>query len=224
MRNGARLVDGTGVLPGTIAVVFIRREYGALEGLGTIVDIGANMGTFAVHAAQCSPDARVYCYEPERHTFGFLKENIGLNGLEDRVSIMQCAVGSYDGLRDLTVGDSLTNSFYLVSDGASRQTVNCTTLRDILARHELKAVDLLKINCEGAEYEILESCSETDLGRIRNIRLEYHNMSTPERNGRTLSRFLEARGYRIDRFTSYRKTSGFIWASRTAWLLTLLEA
>src|SRR4051812_8881460 len=66
LRNGLRLVDSTGTMAGTIAVVFVRREYGRVEKFRTIVDIGANLGTFALYAAYSCPETRVYCYEPER--------------------------------------------------------------------------------------------------------------------------------------------------------------
>ena len=214
MRSGARLMDDMGALPGTMAVVFVRREYGPLERFRTIVDIGAHMGAFAVHAAQSCPDARVYCYEPEQRNFGLLQQNIGINGLEDRVSAFRLAVGSTIGHRNLSVGESLSNSFHIIPDGASSQTVRCTTLREIFEGHQLDTIDLLKINCEGAEYEILESCSRADFDRIANIRLEYHNLKAPKKNGESLSRFLELRGYRIERFTRYLNKSGFIWAAR----------
>jgi FkbM family methyltransferase len=213
MRDGLRLIDRRGGMQGTIAVVFIRQEYGALDRFGTIVDIGANMGTFAIHAAVCNPHATVYCYEPEKRNFGCLKNNIDINGLGGRVFVFERAVAAHNGLRDLAVGDSLSNSFFIIPEGATHQTVVCTTLRSILESRNLAVIDLLKLNCEGGEYEILESCSDSDFDRIRNIRLEYHNLSA-HKNGRSLSRFLEVRGYRIERFTRYRNTSGFIWAAR----------
>jgi hypothetical protein len=85
----------------------------------------------------------------------------------------------------------------------------------------LKTIDLLKINCEGAEYEILESCSDSELRRVPNIRLEYHNLDAENRNGDSLYRWLESRGYRIERFTRRLKNSGFIWAARANSQLSL---
>lgn len=230
MRNGVRLKDdGSATLSGTIAVVFIRREYGVPERFRTIVDIGANVGSFAVFAAQACPDAKVYCYEPEERTFGLLKQNIGLNRLEGRVSALRSAVASIAGKRSLAVGSSsLDSSFHIIPAAPRLQPVSCTTLKDILANEELDRIDLLKINCEGAEYEILEGCSPGDFDRIANIRLEYHNLDAPTRNGEALSRFLEARGYHIERFTRYLNRSGFIWASRgianSAFFASLLSA
>jgi FkbM family methyltransferase len=215
LRNGVRLTDDRGTLAGTIAVVFIRREYGRVDQFRTIVDIGANIGTFAVYAAQSSPEANIYCFEPETGNFESLKNNIHLNELHDRVSAFQCAVGSDCGDRQLAVIDPLSNSFHMIPDGgANMQTVACTSLTTILGNLDVEQIDLLKLNCEGAEYEILESCPHQDLDRISNIRLEYHNLDAPGKTGESLSRFLRSRGYRIQRFTRYLNTSGFIWAIR----------
>jgi FkbM family methyltransferase len=214
MRDGTRLVDGQGTLAGTIAVVFIRREYGTVDNFRTIVDIGANIGSFAIYAAQSNPLATIYCFEPEPANFDSLKNNIDINGLHDRVSAFQCAVASVSGDRQLAVIDPLSNSFHMVPVGASMQTVPCTTVGAILDNLGLDQIDLLKLNCEGAEYEILEGCRAEDFSRISNIRLEYHNLDAPGKHGESLSQLLRAHGYRIQRFTRYLNTSGFIWAVR----------
>ena len=216
LRNGTRFVDFSGTLAGTMAVVFVRREYGSFERHRTIVDVGANIGCFAVHAAQVCPEARIYCYEPEQSNFDCLKHNIDINRLADRVTAFRYAVASHSGPRHLAVtAESLTNSFHSHPVDARHETVDCTTLRDIFASQRLDAIDLLKMNCEGTEYEILESCSWDDFKRIANIRLEYHNLGAQGRTGDSLARLLQTRGYRIERFTRYRQAaSGFIWAAR----------
>lgn len=217
MRSGLRVVDGTGTLPGTLAEVFVRRRYGSLEGLRTIVDVGANVGSFALYAAQSCPEARILCYEPEEENFSFLAHNLRINGLGGRVAAFQCAVGANSGHRTLAaVGVSQVNAFDYLRDGvrANHQVVACTTLRDIRTEHRLERLDLLKMNCEGAEYEILDACSPGDYDGIMNIRLEYHNVDAANRNGDSLRRYLEARGYRIERFTRRLTDSGYIWATR----------
>lgn len=214
MRSGMRLTDHYGTLAGTIAVVFIRREYGTVDHFRTIVDIGANIGTFALYAAQSNPDATVYCFEPEAGNFQSLTNNIHINELHDRVLAFQCAVGSDCNDRQLAVIDPLSNSFHMIPDhGADMKTVACTSLTTILRNLEVEQIDLLKLNCEGAEYEILESCSAQDFERIANIRLEYHNLDGAK-TGESLSQLLRGHGYRIQRFSRYLNTSGFIWAVR----------
>lgn len=213
LRNGFRLIDDRGTLAGTIAVIYVRREYGRMQDYRTIVDIGANMGGFTVYAAQTCPNSKIYCFEPEERNFGILMRNIAINSLEARVHASQCAVASSTGYRAMAIGSSPTNS--LVMNGAceKRQAVRCTTLREIFEQQKLETVDLLKMNCEGAEYEILEGCTRSDFERMPRIRLEYHNLNTVNQNGKCLAKYLKGKGYQIEHFTSPRDDSGFIWAA-----------
>jgi FkbM family methyltransferase len=214
LRSGLRVIDARGVLPGTLAEVFVRRRYGSVERFRTIVDIGANVGSFALYAAQSSPGARIFCYEPEQQNFQLLQQNIQINGLEGRVAAFQYAVASSSGPRNLGVGISQLSSFDYLRDGPSHQLVDCITLQDILVEHGRQGIDLVKLNCEGAEYEILDGCSPSDYDQIPNIRLEYHNLDRASRNGDALRARLVARGYRIERFSRRLTDSGFIWATR----------
>lgn len=214
LRNGFRLIDGTGTLAGTIAVVFVRREYGRLSDLRTIVDIGANMGSFTIYAAMNYPKAKIYSFEPEKRNFGFLRQNIAINSLEKRVYTFQCAVSSSPGQREMTIRTSPLNTLVIENGESALQTVDCVSLQSILKDQGLDTIDLLKMNCEGAEYEIFENCAPADFARLLNIRLEYHNLDSGKRNGDSLAKFLEKQGYRIERFTRYRGVSGFIWATR----------
>src|SRR5215831_8687048 len=61
-RNGALIRDKEGTASGTIAVVFIRKQYGSIAGKSTIVEIGANIGTFAIYAATSDSNVRLYSY------------------------------------------------------------------------------------------------------------------------------------------------------------------
>ena len=191
-----------------------------MEQFQTIVDVGANMGSFAVYAAQQSPAARIYCYEPSPQNFTLLKRNIAINSLGGRVKAFQCAIASTSGPREMAVGVSPLNTLLPGADGCPRLPVDCITVGDILKSNQLDVVDLMKINCEGAEHEILENLSDADFDRIANIRLEYHDLDSPGRNGEALARLLENRGYRLERFKRQTETSGlfkrsgFIWARR----------
>ena len=202
LRNGFRLIDDRGTLAGTIAVIFVRREYGRMQDYRTIVDIGANMGGFAVYAAQTCPNSKIYCFEPEERNFVILMQNIAINSLEARVHASQCAVASSTGYRAMGIGSSPTNSLVMKDTCEKRQTVRCTTLREIFEQQKLETVDLLKMNCEGAEYEILEGCTRADFERMPRIRLEYHNLGSMNQNGKYLAKYLKGQGYQIEHFTS----------------------
>jgi FkbM family methyltransferase len=214
-RNGSRLIDPIGTLAGTIAVIFVRREYGSIRNFRTIIDVGANMGGFALFAAKSCPEATIYCYEPEQNNFSTLTRNITVNHLQNRVSAFQCAVASSSGPREIAVNLSPLHSLFTTSKGGRRQSINCVTLSEIIKDLSLEKIDLLKMNCEGAEYEIFGNCAQEHLDRIHNIRLEYHELDAGKNNGDSLCRLLEKGGFIIERFTRYKGESGFIWACRS---------
>ena len=214
-RNGIRLLDCAGTLAGTIAVVYLRREYGIFPGAKTILDIGANMGAFATYAASSCPDAMVYCYEPETTNAACLEHNISENALSSRVVVHKQAVAGQSGIRQLIIDESTRHSLTIKPTGETTSTpVGCVTLADILDSHNLSTVDLLKMNCEGAEYEILDASREAVIQRIRDLRIEYHNLPSPDMNGDSLATIIRRRGFVVRRFTRYLDQSGFIWASR----------
>ena len=214
LRDGRVLVDEPGTLAGTFAVVFVRREYGVFRDLRTIVDIGANMGTFAVYAAGLCPQARILCVEPEMNNFSRLTEHLRLNGLSDRVTALPIAVCGRAGTRRLALRDSPVHSLVAAQSDERFMDVPCTTLPDLLRDNGLPHVDLLKINCEGMEYEILGSLAAADVAGIDRIRMEYHNLDGEQRNGPSARARLEELGFQIERYSRYREASGFIWARR----------
>jgi len=155
----------------------IRDSYG-LADLGlqpgdVVVDIGAHVGVVSVFMAKRYPGIRLLCYEPVPENFERLARNLQANGVT--ASAFNYGV-SGDG-RDLVIrGDLAMNSggSGAFVDGDIICIAPTVTLRDIFEEHEIDRVALLKIDCEGAEYEILRA-SEDLLGRIDRLRGEFHS-------------------------------------------------
>lgn len=213
-RTGHELTDSVGTLAGTLAVVYVRREYGIPTGAQTIVDVGANMGAFSLFAAQRCPNARILAYEPASANYRSLKDNIERNGLSAQILAIQAAVVGKSGPVRLNLSESPLHSVDSTGLSSVHEDVRGVELAQTLEENGLEHVDFLKLNCEGAEYEILRSVPQTVLDTIDVIRLEYHNLDTKERNGQALARLLTTRGWKVERFTTYRRISGFIWARR----------
>src|SRR5262245_12868978 len=68
-RNGARLRIGRGVDHVPILEIFVREEYGGIADGSVVLDLGANLGAFAVYAATTARGIRVYAYEPSPDFF-----------------------------------------------------------------------------------------------------------------------------------------------------------
>ena len=172
MRNG--LVFHT---PNTFQTVSVLREIfsagvydiSGLPAKPTIVDVGAYIGTFALFAIQKYPGAKILCFEPEKENFACLLKN---TKPYPSIHCINAAIGDSEGERTFFVRGAGfgTNSLYR-SKGAVPVTVHCTTLKAAVT----ETVDLLKLDCEGAEAEIVRSLPDN----IRKIVLEWPRNNPP---------------------------------------------
>jgi len=84
---------------------------------------------------------------------------------------------------NLSANPEASSLFTGISDcyGTEQQvTVPCITLHDALARFDDRVVDVVKMDVEGAENEVLLRASEEDLGRIKQLCVEFHDVFAPE--------------------------------------------
>lgn len=144
-----------------------------------IVDCGANVGAFAVWAANAG--GAVDAYEPHPTTFGWLERNTaGLN-----VRCVQAAIVAElppGGTVRLTV-DVTADTHSSVGDGPGID-VSALTLSEAIG----DGCDLLKLDCEGAEFDLLERTPGQALRRARRIACEAHDWhGDPARLDRRLS-------------------------------------
>ena len=166
-----------------------------------VVDIGAHIGIFAVVCASLSHNARIYSYEPERSNYALLVENAKLNpGQLIRPS--NKAVAGERGTLKLFLSEQNTGAHTTYGDGDAFQEVECTTLRDVMADLPENRLDLLKIDCEGREFEILMTAEEGDLSRIDRILMEtHHGDHTRDQGWETLYDRLRNTGFVVERST-----------------------
>jgi FkbM family methyltransferase len=190
----------------TVFLIFVREDYGQVHFGSTLVDVGANIGVFSLYAASRKA-GRVYAYEPNTQTYACLMRNITDNHLEQTIHPYQFAVSSSAGdTVKFPVQPSVYNAIITGDTAAEFERVMTTSLPAILDEHHLDRVDLLKLDCEGAEYDIVFDAPDEMWARIDRIRLEYHNGRVDE-----LRSHLEARGYRLASFRKDLESSGNLW-------------
>jgi len=197
-RNGLKLfVDDSSDIS-SISTSFFRNDYGKMDSdWKTIIDIGAHKGYFSIYAATNSPRSKIYSFEPIKKSFDALSKNIKINNLQPRIKAFNLGVANKPGSREINVAVSSTdNSFYtqIGSIMSGIQKIECTTLSDIFKSNEIKMVDLLKLDCEGAEFEILMVSDKKTLSKINEIRMEYHNIDR-QKNILKLESFLKSNGF-----------------------------
>jgi FkbM family methyltransferase len=182
----------------------IRNDYGLgrqLKNVETILDVGANVGFFSIAARARYPHAQIHAYEPNPRVLSFLKSNTAEIG----ISVFPEAVGASAGrVSILDNGDSNQATTQAASDGAIPQ-VSLETAIERLGG----TVDLLKLDCEGAEWEMFGVTRPWD--HVRNIRMEYHLVR--DRTIQDVDQALERVGFRSIR---WRCSLGFgiVWTKR----------
>lgn len=211
-RNGGKLRIGRGVDHVPIIEVWLRRDYGVVPDGATILDIGASTGVFAVYAAASAPRSRVVSFEPMPSAFALLQANVALNGFGDRVQVHHAAVAPETGEIDLFVDGLFFPS--LVKEGTSSVRVPAISLADLIERHAPDGVDLLKIDVEGAEYDVFYGAAPETLAKIAEIRMEAHDLDD-ERSVAALRRFLVSAGFTITHDQPEPDGVVTLWARRS---------
>jgi FkbM family methyltransferase len=177
-----------------------------------VVDIGANIGSFAVYAAAARRAGRVIAFEPHPGNFSLLSRNVEENGLGQVVTCVNEAVSGSPGqvllLEDAGNfgGHSLAATGLASAETATAFKVRCGTLEETFERFGLTRIDYLKIDCEGAEYEILEATPESIFRRIGRVSMEYHRR--PGRRVEELGEILERYGFRVRYYDGHRIYAG----------------
>ena len=201
--------------------VWVERHY-AIPGFAAkpgdvIVDIGANVGVFTLWAARRSKGARIISVEPFPATARFLRENLARSGIGNVTVVEACVGGAEREVVLRSRGPAAGNTIYEHDAYGSQleaiATCKMTTLDRIFADHAIDECALLKLDCEGAEYEILYAASEKTLRAIRNIAMEYH-VGMNEHSPPELVQFLREHGFRVELGPLIDEEGGYMIASR----------
>lgn len=175
-----------------------------------IIDVGGFIGDFSLYAVKRLNARRVIVYEPSPRNWELLLKNIASNGYGDRVEAVNKAVtDGRDAMMDIDAPDEL-QCMVSASNRSGRplSAVPGISLAEILQEHGVESVDLLKIDCEGGEFAILESAPSDALARVQNIVFEYHQIDGVWGRLEGLKRRLRREGYALSMH------GGLVWASR----------
>ena len=141
----------------------------------TIVDIGANVGLFALYMKHLRQDCDIYCFEPVPQTVELLKRN---TEKDTRIHVYPCALSNREGLADLQLHPSNSGENSIIQAEAvptcNSIQVKVEDAKTALSRIGITYIDILKIDTEGSEVEILESLRPY-LPYVGVIMMEYHS-------------------------------------------------
>jgi FkbM family methyltransferase len=199
--------------------IFARDEYRmadvARRGVDTVIDVGAHVGIFAARAAPFS--RRVLSFEPAPDTFAVLTENLASLRLAN-VTAVPAAVAGRGGTAELRLLPKSSGNTILPGGGGERVvTVPAISLAELFERHSVDRCDVLKLDCEGAEYPILLEAPRPLLRRIDRVAMEFHPAgdAPPSWSPEGLAAALEEAGHRVTFRRKLRHPgTGFLFSER----------
>ena len=145
------------------------------------IDVGAHIGGVSVLLAALHPEIRIVAYEPSSSNFEMLCANLKENGITNVTPVRQAVTGDRGELTLTWSAEATAGSAVGLSDAARRareaggwssERVECVTLDDVFAAHEIDRCAWLKLDCESAEWGIVAKTGV--LERIDRISLELH--------------------------------------------------
>ena len=175
---------------GCINEIVIRNEYN-LENYNnhmnkTFIDIGANCGVVTIILAKQNPLSKIYSFEPDRQLFEILNNNVSINNLTNVVTFNKavtkegidnlelCLHPFYSGGNTTYSNINNLNSHFHTKINTYR--VDCISLDKIITDSNITEIELLKIDCEGAEYDIIYDSKLLKNKIINNMVGEFHNL------------------------------------------------
>lgn len=174
-----------------------------------IIDIGSHIGLFAMYASQKCDKGTIFCFEPIKENYDLLLDNLKLNNIKN-VKTFNIAV----------TGSDFTVTIYLSDDDAGHSIflhntnlvqVKSTSLKKIFDDNNIEKCDLIKMDCEGAEYEIIESLPSNYFNKITKMIIEYHFVGSKLELAKNLIKRLKSHSYEVSTIASQCDT-GLLYA------------
>jgi FkbM family methyltransferase len=132
--------------------------------INRVLDIGGHSGFFSMYCKLLIPESIIHCYEPNPQLANFINNQSLQTGFE----YFPEAVGSISSFVSLQMNyDSVLNKTNIDEHGFIKQT----SLKECINRIG-GYIDLLKLDCEGAEWDILTDTETFE--NIKIITMEYH--------------------------------------------------
>ena len=194
--------------------VFIDNVYDAFE-IGehdVVFDIGGHIGSFTTKAARKCIHGQVFSFEPTPETFSILNQNV--KDLKN-VKAFRIAISDHSGTEQIYLSDNnpAENSLFRKTD--KQIDVELMTLHDFFSKYEVNRVNLMKLDCEGAEYQIITSSINELKNKVEKIVMEVHEpkyFNIPVHHTiQSLIEIMQTNGFKVN-FRRDNQYQGYIYA------------
>ena len=189
--------DSTDIMQ--LATVWLAEDYKIADfSIGDkdiIIDIGAHIGLFSLFASQYCKNGKIYCFEPIKENYDILTENIDLNKNKNLIPFNYAVSKESNHKKIYLNSDDSAHSIF--PSGENIIEVKSTTIKSIFDENQINYCNMLKLDCEGSEYEIIDSIPDEYFLRINKIIIEYHLATKKPKLYNNLLKKLEDLSFKI---------------------------
>lgn len=173
-----------------------------------VIDLGGNIGLFGIFILERFPDAEVITLEPDPANAALLRRAIAANRLDARWRLIEAAATNGDGEVPFVPG-LFADSHIAAAGDAATVTVPAVNIFDVA-----HSVDLLKVDVEGAEWDIILDPRMASLD-AKVIVLEWHAANSPPGDPEAAAvQALARAGYVVQPAYATGSRNGVVWAWR----------
>ena len=176
-----------------------------------VIDVGAHIGLFSLLVSQFCKTGKIFSFEPIRENFDLFVSNLELNHIQN-VFPFNVGVSKNSGGLNLFLNDD-QSAHSIFPNGSKSIAVDSTSLQKIFDEKKISACKLLKLDCEGAEYDIIDSLPVEYLDKIQNMVIEYHFADTKPELIKNLIIKIKNAGFKIQTMPHY-DDMGFLIARK----------
>ena len=174
-----------------------------------VLDIGAHIGLFSLFASQFCKKGIIYCFEPIKENFDLLLANLQLNKI---MNVRPYNIAVAQNIGNVTIYLNKDESGHSMHVRAARSVqVESNSLKNIIDSNKIEKCDLIKMDCEGEEYEIINSLPPGYFNKINKMCIECHFVDDKPYLLENMIKKLESLAYRIT-WRSISKSIGFLYA------------
>ncbi len=141
---------------------------------GVIIDVGAHIGGFAGRVRQKWPECTIFAFEPHPKNARLFRKNARSNGWQ-KIHFFAKAITKETQTVALHLDPQNSAGHSLLDPGGRHQvSVPGISIEDMIRQEKIGEIGLMKLDCEGSEYDILENISPHTLNRIHYLLVEWH--------------------------------------------------
>lgn len=157
-----------------------------------IIDCGANIGLSVIYFKKLYPNAIIEAFEPDPNIFAALSENVN-NYNPDKILLHKKAIWINDDGIEFQSEGGFSGRIPKEGDSNDLIKVESARLKTILQKYD--EVNFLKIDIEGAEYDVLKDCN-LELKKVEHIFIEYHSHVSESQTLHEILSMLSELGFR----------------------------